>query len=255
LKNKENENMADMKKTSIIAQVTNEIGTGSALDYLKSLGKGVVSNRLKAMVAAASYVGSEWTKKKGEAVMKALSAFDINSERQAKNYVNAGRVIIKSQMSEQEALKVGLSRLMTYGAKLLDEEVTDSTTQVETAIREYEGVKAAKAAEAETAKKAAAAQKKQETLDSNEMLNEEFDEEEGLTDTRVWAHITVWADSVGIGAELRNVCGDNAVTGLKKLSTVIKNIAAELAEKEAKETSEKATGTDGKAAKTTKSKK
>jgi hypothetical protein len=244
-----------MKTNSLIAMVTSEIGSGSALDYLKGLGKGVVSNRLKAMVAAASYVGSEWTKKKGESVLKALSAFDINSERQAKNYVNSGRVIIKAQMTEQEALKIGLSRLMTFGAKLLDDEVTESTSQVETAIREYEGVKATKAAEIAEKKKADAAAKKQETLDSNEMLNEEFDEEEGLTDTRVWAHVTVWADSVGIGGELRQVCGDNAVTGLKKLATVIKNVARELAEETAKTESAKATGTEGKATKAPKSKK
>ena len=247
--------MGNVKTNSLIAMVTTEIGSGSALDYLKGLGKGVVSNRLKAMVAAASYVGSEWTKKKGEAVQKALSAFDINSERQAKNYVNAGRVIIKAQMSEQEALKVGLSKLMTFGAKLLDEESTESTTQVMTAIAEYEGVKATKAAEIAEKKKADAAAKKQETLDNNEMLNEEFDEDEGLTDTRVWAHVTVWADAVGIGAELRQVCGDNAVTGLKALKNAIVNIAKELAEAAATTESEKATGTHGKAAKTTKSKK
>ena len=244
-----------MKTNSIIAEVTKAVGTGSVLDYLKGLGKGVVSNRLKAMVAAASYVGSEWTKKKGDAVLKALSAFDISSERQAKNYVNAGRVIIKAEMDEQQALKIGLSRLMSFGAKLLDDEATDTVAMVTTAIAEYEGVKAAKAEEIATKKKADAAAKKQETLDSNEMLNEEFDEEEGLTDTRVWAHVTVWADSVGIGAELRAVCGDNAVTGLKKLANVVKNVAAELAETEAKKTSDKATGTDGKAAKAPKSKK
>lgn len=244
-----------MKTNSLIAMVTSEIGSGSALDYLKTLGKGVVSNRLKAMVAAASYVGAEWTKKKGDAVMKALSAFDISSERQAKNYVNAGRVIIKAQMSESDALKIGLSRLMTYGAKLLDEETTETTAMVETAIKEYEGVKATKAAEAAEKKKAEAAAKKQETLNANEMLNEEFDEEEGLTDTRVWAHLTVWADSVGIGAELRNVCGDNAVTGLKALAKVIKDTSAEVLKANELAESEKATGTTGKAAKAPKSKK
>lgn len=244
-----------MKTNSIIAEVTKAVGTGSVLDYLKGLGKGVVSNRLKAMVAAASYVGSEWTKKKGDAVLKALSAFDISSERQAKNYVNAGRVIIKAEMDEQQALKIGLSRLMSFGAKLLDDEATDTVAMVTTAIAEYEGVKAAKAEEIATAKKAAAAAKKQETLDSNEMLNEQFDEEEGLTDTRVWAHVTVWADSVGIGAELRAICGDNAVTGLKKLAKLVKDTATALAITAAETESEKATGTHGKAAKAPKSKK
>ena len=235
-----------MKTNSIIAEVTKAVGTGSVLDYLKGLGKGVVSNRLKAMVAAASYVGSEWTKKKGDAVLKALSAFDISSERQAKNYVNAGRVIIKAEMDEQQALKIGLSRLMSFGAKLLDDEATDSVAMVTTSIAEYEGVKAAKAEEIATKKKADAAAKKQETLDSNEMLNEEFDEEEGLTDTRVWAHVTVWADSVGIGAELRSICGDNAVTGLKKLAKLVKETAEALAIVAAEAETAKATGTHGK---------
>lgn len=244
-----------MKQNSLIAMVTTEIGSGSALDYLKTLGKGVVSNRLKAMVAAASYVGAEWTKKKGEAVLKALSAFDISSERQAKNYVNAGRVIIKAQMTEQEAMKVGLSRLMNFGAKLLDEEATTNTATVEATIREYEGVKQQKAEEAAEKKKADAAAKKQETLASNEMLNEEFDEEEGLTDTRIWAHVTVWADSAGIGAELRTVCGDNAVTGLKKLAHLIKDAAEAHTKAEAEKDAKQATGTDGKPAKAPKAKK
>lgn len=244
-----------MKTNSIIAEVTKAVGSGSVLDYLKGLGKGVVSNRLKAMVAAASYVGAEWTKKKGDAVLKALSAFDISSERQAKNYVNAGRVIIKAEMDEQQALKIGLSKLMSFGAKLLDDEATDTVSMVTTAIAEYEGVKAAKAEEIATKKKADAAAKKQETLDSNEMLNEEFDEEEGLTDTRVWAHVTVWADSVGIGAELRGICGDNAVTGLKKLAKLVKDTAAAMAIEATEAESAKATGTHGKAAKAPKSKK
>jgi hypothetical protein len=240
-----------MKTGSLIAVVTHEIGSGSALDYLKTLGKGVVSNRLKAMVAAASYVGAEWTKKKGEAVLKALSAFDISSERQAKNYVNAGRVIIKAQMSEQEALKVGLSRLMSFGAKLLDDEATTNTATVEQTIREYEGVKQQKAEEAAAKKKEEAAARKQATLADNELLNEQFDEDEGLTDTRVWAHVTVWADSVGIGAELRAICGENAVSGLKKLATLIKTTAEAkaVADEKDKEVETKATGTHGKASK------
>ena len=236
-----------MKSGSLIAVVTHEIGSGSALDYLKTLGKGVLSNRLKAMVAAASYVGAEWTKKKGEAVLKALSAFDINSERQAKNYVNAGRVIIKAQMTEQESLKVGLSRLMSFGAKLLDDEATTNTATVESSIREYEGARQQKKEEAEAKKKEEAAAKKQATLAENELLNEEFDEDEGLTDTRVWAHITVWADAIGVGTELRAICGENAVSGLKKLASMIK--AAAEAKAEAEKTEQKATGNEGKPAK------
>ncbi len=238
-----------MKANSLIAVVTHEIGSSSALDYLKTLGKGVTSNRLKAMVAAASYVGAEWTKKKGEAVLKALSAFDINSERQAKNYVNAGRVIIKAQMTEQEALKVGLSRLMSFGAKLLDDEATSNTATVEQSIREYEGAKAQKAEEAAAKKKEEAAAKKQATLADNELLNEEFDEEERRTDTRVWSHLTVWADGIGIGTELRAICGDNAVSGLKKLSSVIKAAAEAKAAAETEKDAKKATGTEGKPAK------
>lgn len=234
--------MKTTTNTSLIAIVDNEIHGSSPLEYLKSLGKGVVSNKLKAMVASALYVGPEKTKKKLESVLKALSAFDIKSERQAMNYVLAGKVIIKSEATEEQVMKIGLSRIMTFAGRLLDEENVGDSKQVEATIKEYEVKKAEKQAKAAEEAKTAKAEAKQAALNAEELLNEEFDEEEGLTATRVWAHLTVWADAEGFANELEQVLGTNAVTGLNKFKAMIKHTAKEMNEAIKKEAEAKVTG-------------
>jgi hypothetical protein len=247
--------MAKPVSNSLIAMVTKEAGD-NLLSYLKGLGKGVVSNRLKAMVASAEYVGTQWTKKKGESVLRALGAFDIKSEKQAKNYVNAGRVIIVSQMTEDQACKVGLSRIMRFATKLLEDEACATHKTIEVACREYEATIEKKKKEKEDALATAKAAKKQASVeDMKEFLEEAFDEEEGVTETRVWAHVTIHFDFLKAGTELKTVCGDNAHEGLTKLIALVKKEAKSMAEAERKAESEEKKNLESKAKKVASGKK
>ena len=123
---------------SLVADVNKEIGTATPAAYLKTIGKSVVSNKLKAMVAAGIHCGNEITKPKVAKILGTLESFDIRSERMAEYYIKGGFVAIKSQMTEQEIAKIGLSNIMKWSTKLLSDEATGSAKIVQAKIVELQ---------------------------------------------------------------------------------------------------------------------
>ena len=229
-----------MKAGSLVAVVSKEIGKKTPASYLKELGKSVVSNKLKAMVAAGIHCGNEITEPKVKKILGTLEAFDIRSERMAEYYIKGGFVAIKAQLTEAEIVKLGLSNLQKWSTKLLKEEATGSFAIVDAKIKEY----ASELVKKQEAKKAKAdeekAARKQATMTSTELLNEKFEEDEGLTDSRVFAHIEVYfAD---ISHMVHKVLGTNAASGMKKLKSLIQRefTAIEKADKEAADKKAKA---------------
>ena len=227
------------KKGSIAETVQKEISKSkSALEYLRGLAKGVLSHKVKAMIGAAIYTGPEITEKKVKTVQEALAAFDIKSARQATNYIKAGRVAIKAQMTEAQVIQVGIARLCDFANKLLNEEATDNFTTVQTHIKTWEGERAKKREQKQNEADAQKAKRKEAAKNSMELLNEEFEDEDELSESRVWAHLTVhFAD---IDAQIKAVLGDNSSTGLKNLRKLIVNAAEAKAKKETKKGSRKA---------------
>lgn len=234
-----------LKSGSLVAVVNKEIGKGGAKAYLKALGKSVISNKLKAMVAAGIHCGAEITDPKLKAILSTLEAFDISSQRMAEYYIKGGFVSIKSQMTESEVIKIGLSRLMKWSSKLLKEEATSSHAIVEAKIREYESEQKKKKAEKDVKADEAKAARKQATTSNRELLDEEFEDGDELSDTRVFAHITVYfAD---IENQVIRVLSENASTAMRKLKSLIQKefTALEKADKEEAEQKAKVAAAGG----------
>jgi hypothetical protein len=236
-----NEKTTKVKPGSVIAQVTKE-AKGNLLNFIKGLGKDVLSNKVKAMVAAAEFVGTEWTKKKGEAVTTALLAFDIKSEKQAKNYINGGRVAIKGQLTEAEILKTKISRLCDFGKRLLEDEATTNIHTIEATIREYESKREQKRKENIDKKDADKSARKAAAQSTADALEEKFDTDDGApSKERTFAHLSVYFTP--IEAAFTKVLGTNAHTGMNRLQKMIVDKAEEMEKKEAeKATAKKASG-------------
>ena len=208
-----------IKNGSMVQVVTKEIGKSTPAAYLKVLGKSVTSNKLKAMVAAGIHCNMEITAPKVKRILSTLEAFDIRSERMAEYYIKGGFATIKSQMTEAEVVKVGLSRLMKWSTKLLKEEATGSHGIIEAKIREYEADQIAKKESKDAKADEEKAARKQATSTQEDLLNEEFDDGDELTNTRVFAHITVYfAD---ISHMVNKVLGTNASSAMTKLKSII----------------------------------